>query len=225
MIAITNHNDPARWYSDIVCSQGTIHNPLLDNNQSAISPSAQTPNQTRALYFAPSPGTLLLSSSTRLSAIASAVACRTLSVSSILISLLPLVLSLASRSSSLSPRLNGSFSAIGLGSTVDSGCHLLVLAAPLPPPGAAAAAAAATSLGGSFGEALYASMSSTVSRNETFLPSFGLGDLEGGGGLKKLGLPPAGRCWMGAVVRQSLRVPYTSFGKFLESEVTYCRRC
>jgi hypothetical protein len=76
---------------------------------------------------------------------ASAVACFSRSVSSILISLL----SFTSRSSSLSPRLKGSFSTIGFGSTGDSGCHLLALAVP-PGPGAAAAA----SLGGSLGEAL-----------------------------------------------------------------------
>lgn len=39
-------------------------------------------------------------------------------------------------------------------------------------------------------------MSSTVSRKETRLPSLGLGDLDGGGGLKRLGLlPPRGRRW------------------------------
>jgi hypothetical protein len=112
-----------------------------------------------------------------------------------LISLLPVVLSLVSRSSSLSPRLNGSLSTMGFGSTGDSGCHLLVLTAP--------AAAVLSSFGGSLGEALYASMSSTVSRKDTFL-SPGLGDLDGGGGLKRLGLlpPPNCRCcWMGAGVR------------------------
>src|SRR5690606_21033100 len=43
-------------------------------------------------------------------------------------------------------------------------------------------------------------MSSTVSRKATLLPSLGLGDLDGGGGLKRLGLlPPKGRWfWMGA---------------------------
>lgn len=75
---------------------------------------------------------------------ASAVACFNLSVSSILISLFP-ALSFISLSSSLSPRLNGSFSTMGFGSTEDSGCHLLVLTAL---PGAVA------SLGGSFGDAL-----------------------------------------------------------------------
>lgn len=37
------------------------------------------------------------------------------------------LVSLVSFSSSLSPRLNGSFSATGEGSTVDNGCHLLAL--------------------------------------------------------------------------------------------------
>lgn len=41
---------------------------------------------------------------------------------------------LLSRSSSLSPRLNGSLSATGDGSTVDSGCHLLDLLAVLRAP-------------------------------------------------------------------------------------------
>lgn len=67
--------------------------------------------------------------STKLSDIASAAAFRSRSSSSS--TLLPLLsgLSLASLSSSLSPRLNGSFSAMGLGSTADSGCHLLALPA------------------------------------------------------------------------------------------------
>lgn len=74
---------------------------------------------------------------------ASAAAFRNLSSSSS--TLLPPLsgLSLVSLSSSLSPRLKGSFSAMGLGSTADSGCHLLVL-----PPEAGA------SLGPFFGEAL-----------------------------------------------------------------------
>lgn len=75
-------------------------------------------------------------SSTKLSAIASAAALRSLSSASASASSVlapPLSgLSLASLSSSLSPRLKGSFSAMGLGSTVDSGCHLLALV----PPGA-----------------------------------------------------------------------------------------
>jgi hypothetical protein len=54
------------------------------------------------------------------SAIASAVADLTRSASSVLISF-----GLESLSSSLSPRLNGSCSAIGDGSTVERGCHLL----------------------------------------------------------------------------------------------------
>src|SRR6266536_27593 len=62
------------------------------------------------------------------SAIASAAAFLSLSASSILISFPP-TRSLDSFSSSLSPRLNGSLSCtpIGLGSTVDNGCHLLCL--------------------------------------------------------------------------------------------------
>ena len=39
------------------------------------------------------------------------------------------LVSFVSRSSSLSPRLKGSLSATGLGSTIDRGCHLLVLPA------------------------------------------------------------------------------------------------
>lgn len=62
------------------------------------------------------------------SAMASAAAFFSLSVSSILISLPP-TRSLLSFSSSLSPRLKGSLSVspMGFGSTVDSGCHLLAL--------------------------------------------------------------------------------------------------
>jgi hypothetical protein len=64
--------------------------------------------------------------SSMLSAIASAAAFLSLSASSILISFPP-TRSFDSFSSSLSPRLNGSLSVspIGLGSTVDNGCHLL----------------------------------------------------------------------------------------------------
>lgn len=106
-----------------------------------------------APYLAPAPAapplppSPLLLSSTKLSAIASAVACFNRSVSSILISLAPAVLSFISRSSSLSPRLKGSFSTIGFGSTEDRGCHLLALAVP-PGPGAVA------SFGGVLGDAL-----------------------------------------------------------------------
>lgn len=72
---------------------------------------------------------------------ASAAALRSRSASSILMSppevdeavfLWPLVPELVcelSLSSSLSPKLKGSLSAIGLGSTVDKGCHLLGLPA------------------------------------------------------------------------------------------------
>jgi hypothetical protein len=57
---------------------------------------------------------------------ASSVAFLTLSASSGFMSLF-----FASLSSSLSPRLNGSLSPIGDGSTAESGCHLLGLAAEL----------------------------------------------------------------------------------------------
>lgn len=62
---------------------------------------------------------------------ASAAAFLSLSASSTRTSCFPPTRSLDSFSSSLSPRLNGSFSVspTGLGSTVDSGCHLLCLLA------------------------------------------------------------------------------------------------
>lgn len=58
--------------------------------------------------------------------IASAVAFLSWSLSGTAVCSLVLI----SFSSSLSPRLNGSFSATGEGSTVDNGCHLLDLLAP-----------------------------------------------------------------------------------------------
>lgn len=122
-------------------------------------------------------------SSTRLSFMASAAAWRRRSASSSLAASPFLAEPGASFSSSLSPRLKGSFSAMGLGSMVDSGCHLLGRA---PPDGAA------PSLGGSLGEGSYRSMSSTSSRKATLRsPAPGLGEADGGGGLKRLGL--AGR--------------------------------
>lgn len=102
---------------------------------------------------------------------ASAVACLSLSLSSILIA--PPLLSFASFSSSLSPRLKGSLSEIGFGSIDDNGCHLLCL------PGGGVAL---LSLGGIRGEASYWSMSSMFSLKATLRPS-GLGEVEGGGGL------------------------------------------
>jgi len=82
-------------------------------------------------------------------------------------------------------------SAIGLGSAAESGCHLLGFVVPAadPAPVDAPLVLMLRSLGGILGEALYASMSSTSSLKATRLPSDdGLGDLEGGGGLKTLGL-------------------------------------
>lgn len=87
-------------------------------------------NSSATLSFVPlvSAGSGFAVVSPLLSAGASAAAFLSLSASSILISFPP-TRSFDSFSSSLSPRLNGSLSAspIGLGSTVDKGCHLLCL--------------------------------------------------------------------------------------------------
>lgn len=148
------------------------------------------------------PASVLDLSSTRLSAIASAAALRNLSASSAPAPFEPdplpapapavvvvVALSLRSFSSSLSPRLKGSLSVIGLGSTADSGCHLLCLL-----PGGVAVSRAP-----SFGDELYASISSVSSLKATLRPSLGLGDLDGGGGLNKLGFARGLGSRMGAI--------------------------
>lgn len=100
-----------------------------------------------------------------LSAIASSVAFLTCSSSAFKFCsfLLPLsssfnVITFASFSSSLSPRLKGSLSATGLGSTVDNGCHLLVLA---PLTGVVLVGAVAVVVEDGFGEAEYMSLISS----------------------------------------------------------------
>jgi hypothetical protein len=102
---------------------------------------------------------------------ASAAACLSLSPSSFFAPPPP-ALSFVSFSSSLSPRLNGSLSVMGLGSTADSGCHLLAF------PGAGVPSLAVVAF-----DALRASMSSTPSLKATRRPSCGFGEADFGGGL------------------------------------------
>lgn len=59
---------------------------------------------------------------------------------------------------------------MGLGSTLDSGCHLLAF----PPE-------VGVSFGGTFGELSYMLISSVSSLNPTLLPLPGAGDPDGGG--------------------------------------------
>lgn len=75
------------------------------------------------IYFEESSVLVSLSLEAMSPDIASAVACLSCSLSGTVVCSLVLV----SFSSSLSPRLNGSFSATGEGSTVAKGCHLLDL--------------------------------------------------------------------------------------------------